>query len=147
MLRRTAMPMLALGAALAIPACSSNTADPVDTDSAAVVTEAAPGRTFELHAGETARITGLGMLVFFRGVQQDSRCPTDVTCVWEGDAALRIRVAERGGDWTPFDLHTTLDPQTATVGGHTLTVVGLTPTPVSGRTIPNEQYTVTLRVD
>lgn len=146
-LRRITIPLLAVLAGLAMPACSSNAEDPADPDSAAVVAEAPLGRTFQLHPGETARITGLGMLVFFRGVYADSRCPTDVQCVWAGDAGLRIRVAVRGGDWTPFDLHTGIDPQTARVGGHTLTVVGLDPAPVTDRSIPNERYTVTLRVD
>lgn len=129
-----------------LAACSPSS-DPADPDAGAVVVESEAGRTFELAPGETARITGLGILVAFRGVASDSRCPTDVTCVWAGDAALRIRATMGRAEWTPFDLHTNLDPRSATIGGHTITVVGLTPEPVSGRTIASERYRVTLRVD
>jgi hypothetical protein len=128
-------------------ACSSPGSDPADPDAGAIVVETEAGRTFELAPGETARIAGLGILVAFRGVASDSRCPSDVTCVWAGDAALRIRATEGRAEWMPFDLHTNEDPRSATIGGHTITVVGLTPEPVSDRTIANERYRVTLRVD
>lgn len=138
--------LLALAIVLPVGACSRS-GDPADPDGGAVVVEAAAGRTFELGPNETARITGLGILVAFRGVAQDSRCPTDVTCVWEGDASLRIRASSANTDWTPFDLHTSLDPRSARIDGHTITVVGLTPSPVSDRPIANDRYRVTLRVE
>jgi hypothetical protein len=141
--------ILTLAAAAFLPvACSSQAEDPAEPQAGAIVVDAQAGRSFELRAGETGRIAGLGIQVFFRGVASDSRCPTDVTCVWEGDAALRIRATVgRSDEWTPFDLHTAIEPQTARIGEHTITVVGLSPSPESGRTIPNERYTVTLRVD
>lgn len=136
-----------LAATLLPVACSSPSSDPAEPDPSAIVVDAQAGRSFELRAGQGARIAGLGIQVFFRGVASDSRCPSDATCVWEGDAALRIRATAGRADWTSFDLHTSLDPQSARIGEHTLTVVGLTPSPATGRTIPNERYTVTLRVD
>jgi hypothetical protein len=146
MLNRSTLSILAL-AAFAPIACSSPSTDPAEPEAGAVLVDAQAGRSFELRAGETARIVGLGIQVFFRGVASDSRCPSDATCVWAGDAALRVRAAVGRTDWTPFDLHTNLDPRSARIGGHTITVVGLSPTPATGRTIPNERYTVTLRVD
>jgi hypothetical protein len=141
---------IAIGLALLSPiaACSSSpTESAMDPDPEAATVVAEVGRTFELRPGQTARIGTTGLVVGFRGVASDSRCPTDVTCVWAGDAALRIRLAMRGGDWTPFDLHTTLDPRTAAWGGFTLSVVGLSPDPQSGQQIQGDRYTVTLRVE
>jgi hypothetical protein len=136
-----------LVAGLSVAACGSPSTDPADPDVGAIVVDARAGQTFELGPGEIARIEGLGILVGFRGVASDSRCPTDVTCVWAGDAAVRIRATVGRAEWTPFDLHTNLDPRIASIGGHTISVVGLTPEPVSGSTIASGRYRVTLRVE
>jgi hypothetical protein len=45
------------------------------------------------------------MLLPFEAVGGDSRCPVDVRCVWEGDAAVRVTVSGRDGR-TPIELHT-----------------------------------------
>jgi len=143
-------PRVAIAIALMVPvaACSSSPADPgLDPDPGAATVVAEVGSTFELRPGQTARVGSSGLVVGFRGVASDSRCPVDVTCVWAGDAALRIPMAMRGGDWTPFDLHTTLEPRSATYSGFTVTVVGLAPDPRSGQQISGDRYTVTLRVE
>ena len=141
---------VALALALAGPfaACNSSPSDGgLDPDPEAATVVAEIGSSFELRPGQTARVGTSGLVVGFRGVATDSRCPVDVTCVWAGDAALRIRLAMRGGDWTPFDLHTTLEPRSAAYAGFTLSVVGLSPEPRSDQQIPGERYTVTLRVE
>ena len=52
---------------------------------------------FTLAPGQTAQVEGGGLRVTFYGVSADSRCPTGVTCVWEGDAALGSCPAGRAG--------------------------------------------------
>ncbi|HEX9083276.1 MAG TPA: hypothetical protein VF836_00945, partial [Gemmatimonadaceae bacterium] len=42
---------------------------------------AEPGVAFSLPIGQTAAINGSGARLTFRLVREDSRCPTDVTCV------------------------------------------------------------------
>lgn len=147
---RTPWSRVALVLALAGPfaACSSSPSDTgLDPDPEAATVAADVGSTFELKPGQTARVGTAGLVVGFRGVASDSRCAVDVTCVWAGDAALRIRLAMRGGDWTPFDLHTGLDPRSADYSGYTISVVGLSPEPHSGQRIDADSYTVTLRVE
>jgi len=146
MLPKRSFAVLAATAGLTMAACSQP-ADPESPDAGATVVDVAVGRTFELHAGETALLQRLGLRLAFRGVTEDSRCPTDVTCVWAGDATLHIRAAVGRADFTPFDVHTNVDPRSMRIGDHSITVVGLDPAPVSGRSIPNERYVVTLRID
>jgi hypothetical protein len=136
-----------LMAAAGLAACSNSSSSGVlDPDPGSANVVAAMGESFQLRPGQTARI-GDGLVVGFRGVTNDSRCATDVVCVWAGDATLRIPVSLDRATWQPLDLHTTIDPRSANVGSYTVTVVELTPAPKSDSRIPSDRYTVTLRVE
>jgi hypothetical protein len=50
------------------------------------------GVEFSLSAGETADINGEELQVKFLELSEDSRCPRDVTCIWEGRAIAIIEV-------------------------------------------------------
>lgn len=144
-MRRTKLLLLLVSAA--VIGCKSATEAPLNSDpeSASVVGDL--GQTFELRPGQTARVGSGGLLVGFRGVAQDSRCPVDVQCVWSGDATLRIQATVGRMAWTSFDLHTNVQPQSARFRENTITVVGLRPAPRSNQEIPSGSYVVTLRVD
>jgi hypothetical protein len=51
---------------------------------------------FDVAVGGMARIQESQLLVRFDTVTEDSRCPTDVECVWEGNATARITVDSAG---------------------------------------------------
>ena len=51
-----------------------------------------------LEAGQAATLTPLGLQIRFLGKTADSRCPTDVTCVWEGEATVRVELTPAGGE-------------------------------------------------
>lgn len=57
---------------------------------------AEPGASFSLVPGQSALVKGTDTRITFKQVREDSRCPVDVTCVWEGDARIEI-VISRGG--------------------------------------------------
>jgi hypothetical protein len=127
-------------------ACASSES-PLSTDptEAAVVSQV--GQTFDLRPGQTARVGSDGLLVGFRGVAADSRCATDVQCVWAGDAEVRIPVTVGRADWTSLALHTGVEPRSASFRTWRITVVDLKPAPRSTSKIPDENYVVTLRVE
>ena len=54
------------------------------------------GNSFQLEVGQTALIEPQGPIVEFVEVVEDSRCPSDVVCVWEGRAVILIRVSSSG---------------------------------------------------
>jgi hypothetical protein len=141
------MKPIALLVLAAVTACSSNSNEPLSSNPAEAVVTADRGQTFELQPGQTARVGSAGLLVGFRGVTQDSRCPSDVACVWAGDAAVRVPVTIGRMAWTSLDLHTNVDPRSATFREYTITVVELRPHPRSGERIPPNNYVVTLRVE
>lgn len=138
--------------ALSGAAAAGCTSDPVQLESeptpstaeAAVHPEI--GETFQLSPGEVASVENGDLLIAFRSVGQDSRCPSDVTCVWAGDAEIHLGTAREGGPWSWSVLHTTIEPMSLQVEGFVLEVVGLDPVPVSTAPIPQSAYRVSLRV-
>jgi hypothetical protein len=90
---------------------------------------AEPGVAFSLPVGKTAAINGSGTRLTFHQVREDSRCPTDVVCVWAGDARIEVTVSRNG---VPDDTKTLgLNPPNneATSGDLKIRFVGLTPVP------------------
>lgn len=131
----------------ALAACASagdSGSDPIAPEGAVV--DARLGQTFRLRAGSTARLND-GVLVFFRGATNDSRCPRDATCVWSGDATLHLRATAGRADWTTLTLHTHVLPHAGDFNGHTLTVVDLAPAPTAGNRIATGDYVAVLRVE
>ena len=55
-----------------------------------------PGASFTLAPGQTALVKGADARITFKQVREDSRCPVDVTCVWEGDAKIEIVISRNG---------------------------------------------------
>jgi hypothetical protein len=85
-----------------------------------------------------------GLTVEFIRVVEDSRCPSDVECVWAGEVkvevATRINTAEAVKHEIKAGEH-------ATVGAFRVGIVNVHPVPVSTRQIPQEEYRVTLKVE
>jgi hypothetical protein len=103
-------------------------------------------RDFRLSVGERAEVGDDGLAITLREVPEDSRCPIDVDCVWEGDAAvvLEVAIGRRAAD--RIALHTTLEPRSLIHGGYEIRLVGLAPAPLAGRPIPAGEYVATLSV-
>jgi hypothetical protein len=115
---------LALTAVLAVGACSNTVAEPPAADSVAVEL----GREFELKMNQTATVDGVRLTL--RGVPEDSRCPIDVVCVWEGNARVVLEVrAGANGEPTTINLNTSLAPQEVTILGLKVRLVGVLPAP------------------
>lgn len=49
------------------------------------------GEEFLLPIGQEARITGENLRISFEDVIEDSRCPLNVTCIWEGRASSIVQ--------------------------------------------------------
>ena len=121
-LRQPDVRAFVVACAIIVATAGCATAEPT----VAVVAE--PGVAFSLPLGKTASINGNGTKVTFKQVKADSRCPTDVTCVWEGDAEIEITVSRPGtpDDTKILSLHT---PNVITSGDLQIRFVGLTPVP------------------
>jgi hypothetical protein len=101
--------------------------------------------TVTIAEGRSVEVSGT--IIGFDGVTSDSRCASDVVCVWAGNAELRITIgpAVGHGPVRLLTLNTNLEPRTSEeVHGFILAVVDLQPVPVStGKT---KDYRVTVRI-
>lgn len=104
------------------------------------------GQPFTLRPGEVARV-GSGLSIEFEGVTADSRCPKGEQCVRAGDATVRIGLRLAPGVRQVAELKTAAGAPPARLPGLEVRLVGLTPHPVTGRTIAPRDHVATLSVD
>lgn len=124
---RATLPLLLVLAA----ACSSTTAPQL-------------GDEFALRLGEQATIAEIGLRISFTAVSEDSRCPSNVTCVWSGDAAVVIESWTAATGAETQVLHSHLDPQSVRIDSVELELVRVEPIPVEPGVIAPDDYVVTL---
>ncbi len=122
--------------AVALVACRSNGAPGSHA--------ASLGQEVLLAPGEQAVFDPHGLVVEFLKVIEDSRCPTDVTCVWAGEVKLQLSTRIRAAEAVRHEITMGQD---ATLGEFRLAVVRVQPERLSTREISPEEYRVTLRVE
>jgi hypothetical protein len=102
------------------------------------------GQDFDLRIGETVAIAGEPLIVIFEQVVEDSRCPTDTTCIWAGRGVVRVQLRTTTNAET-LNLQTPSDATgEAVFQKYRLRLVQLLPTPTSSNRTPAEQYVATL---
>ena len=99
----------------------------------------------QLAPKEQAAYGPQGLTVEFVRVVEDSRCPSDTTCVWAGE--VKVQVATRIKPAEPAQQHEIKAGESATVGAFQVIVVNVQPEKLSTREIPQEEYRVTLKVE
>jgi hypothetical protein len=95
-----------------------------------------------LQLGGSATVAGL--TITFRDVVEDSRCPRDVVCIWEGNARVQLDLAQAGGPEISVLLNTT-QPSAVVFGARRVELVDLTPHPDTRARLPKSDYQVRLR--
>lgn len=124
-----------------VAGCTSTTTDPAST------ARALDG-TVELAVGSEVAVPGTDLKIRLLEVAEDSRCPVDLDCVWEGNARVIVVTVIDGierahalnsssADW--------LEGSTRVeAGSHTISFQSLLPEPRDGVTIPQNEYRLTL---
>lgn len=85
-----------------------------------------------------------GYEITFSEILDDSRCPTGVTCAWEGRASINMEVKIKEN--AQNIILTTVDKTTAYFDSHKVSLVKIWPYPNSTRTISSEEYSVTISI-
>ncbi len=111
--------------------------------------KAALNTPFNLQLNQTARITSENLGITFAQVKEDSRCPQDVECMWEGQAVVVVKIVKDGQDLGSVEL-TSRAGQEALAVKHldslAVKLVAVAPYPKSGQAIDPAAYTITLLV-
>jgi hypothetical protein len=104
------------------------------------------GHEFELKINQEAMVEGEDMTVVFESVLEDSRCPVDVTCVWSGNAKIRLRSSKQKQAPAAVEVNTDLKPKSSSYLGYEIKLVALKPSRNSEKSIQPNEYTATLIV-
>jgi hypothetical protein len=104
-------------------------------------------KEFSLGIGQTASIEGEKLVIKFKAVLEDSRCPVNVVCVWAGNGKVEFEILDIDGQNKTVTLNTEDEPGAITLKGHKLTLTSLNPPRIDGVSISPGDYSVTLRVE
>ena len=96
------------------------------------------GTTLSLRHGQTVGN------VQFTDVKEDSRCPINAQCAWQGNAAIVLRVS--GQEVTLNTAGGSNFPRSATVGGITIELVDVDPDPTTEKQLDESDYEIELRI-
>jgi hypothetical protein len=98
-----------------------------------------------VRVGETAAVGGTGVTIAFLRVTEESRCPLNVVCVWEGNGqvALTLSTAYLTRD---VALNTTTEPRKTVFAGLGIALSALDPYP-TGEPIDGDDYVATFQID
>ena len=95
---------------------------------------AQPGRsTITVQIHNEKNVPRAGFRIRFVEMVDDSRCPIGTTCVWAGNAKVRIEVRGHGrrGQKQTFELNSNTSPKSVQFNGYEIKLVDLTPHPRS----------------
>ena len=96
----------------------------------------------QLAPGEWVHFKAEGLEVKFVGIDEDSRCPNDVTCVWAGEVVVRLtlRRNSRNKEVAVKEL------QGLAVDGYTISILQVLPARATSGPLPPADYRVTLKM-
>lgn len=100
---------------------------------------------FQLRPNQTASEPN-NIDIKFLNVTDDSRCPSDVTCIWQGKSTITVNVVKSGQNVGNFSLTSGLGDKNATVqisNGYFLQLTKIEPYPKSGTKILLSDYVAT----
>ncbi|QQS32420.1 MAG: hypothetical protein IPM50_12245 [Acidobacteriota bacterium] len=96
---------------------------------AAVIVPAQLMSEHNIAAGTSAYVKGARLTIKFVEVVEDSRCPRDVNCIWEGNAKVKLLVSKGRKRSQEVELNSGVEPTTVSVFGYDLSLKDLTPYP------------------
>ena len=103
-------------------------------------------KEFKIKIGQ--RVTIQKLNIKFSALQNESRCPTGVQCIWEGNAAIAVQVSKMNKKGMKATLNTTtvIPPNELRHKGYKVRLVALNPWPNINQTIDEKDYEATLIV-
>lgn len=101
------------------------------------------GAPIQLAPGQSAKFPDENLEVKFVGIDSDSRCPSDVTCVWAGEVVVRLTV-RKDGRTQELGIKET---HSLAAEGYSVSVLQVLPVRATSQPIAPADYRVTLKVE
>jgi hypothetical protein len=104
---------------------------------------------FQLKVAQSFLLESDGIKITLLNITSDSRCPSDVTCIWQGESISLVNIVKNNQNVGNFNL-TSITGQKNTVvqfaNGYFMHVVNVEPSPMSGKKISSSDYLVTFLI-
>lgn len=141
---RLATRLLCLAAPfVAVSGCSESTGPGSDRQEALIPA----AQEMTLRIGEEKAISNSVVRLTFGLVVEDSRCPIDAVCVWQGNAMVELGIRAGMGPTQPIRLNTTLEPRSSVWNGIRVSLVELQPAPRAAEPTKADAYQVKVRLE
>lgn len=104
---------------------------------------------FQLEVGQVGVVESENIKITFLEVTADSRCPSDVTCIWAGEVEVLVNIWKDDqdlGDSALVGQAANGDRAAKTFDGYSVKLLKVDPYPISTQTIGPSDYTITLIV-
>ena len=110
-------------------------------------TDAELDSEFLLQFNQSVEIKSEDITITFLNVTSDSRCASDVTCVWQGQAEIELEV-QRGEEMSTVSLSIGGDssPEESIFNSYLIQLVDLSPYPISTKIIQPGDYSATIKI-
>lgn len=102
---------------------------------------------FSLVTGQAITIEGERLVIKFKAVLEDSRCPVNVTCVWTGNGKVFLEILDIDGKSQTVILNTEDEPKEIALKGYKLTLISLNPPRIDGVSLSPSDYVARLSVE
>ena len=135
-----------LGAAITVLTAGACASSHLPTEPV-VYSQSEAADSVKIRVGQTIVVGGIR--VRFSNVESDSRCASDVVCVWEGDALANFVVEQNCECKSPafeLKLHTTLEPKSGSAYGSRIELLELTPYPRTTSPIRKDAYEAWVKI-
>lgn len=125
-------------AAVVLTACSSGGYGPTGSGN-----PSPSGQSVSVRVGDTAAVGSTGVTITFLRVTEDSRCPLNAVCVWEGNGRVELTLSSAYGATKDVALNTTTEP---VFSGLRIVLAALNPYP-TGDPPDADDYVATFQVE
>lgn len=135
-----------IAAAIAILTAGACASSQLPTDPV-VYSQSEAADSVKVRVGQTIVVEAIR--VRFSNVESDSRCASDVVCVWAGDAIANFVVEQNCECRSPafeLKLHTTLEPKSGSAYGFRVELLELAPYPKTTSPIRKDAYEAWVRI-
>ncbi|HKU50026.1 MAG TPA: hypothetical protein VJP79_08755 [Nitrososphaera sp.] len=118
-----------------------------------VPSRASVGVPFTLVPGESVIIAGSGITAKLLNITEDSRCPSDVTCIWAGQVSVLVSLSQNSTSLGNFTLtlggvgggnNSSAAAQHSVAGDYVIKLTEVQPYPISTQKIEPSDYVATL---
>jgi uncharacterized Zn finger protein len=101
---------------------------------------------FTIKFGQQVEVKDANLRITFTAVEEDSRCPVDVVCVWAGNARLNLEVKRSKKKFVSSAVNTTVGPREIVFKGYRVKLIAVKPERKVGIPVPPADYEATLVV-